>query len=177
MEKICSDCAMKPKMNCFNCEMERDCKVCLYLFSKKKTNSTDINMVKRNPANEYYQMLPFYEGENKPKQNIIDFESAKEVLTEEAYKMVVRRRFERIYNIMECKSYIKNEDIPGKKEIFIYRFKHVETDKIEYFILIGCESDELYENDKLLNFWAKNFVNKEKEKRFQNNRMVFYNLR
>ena len=26
--KICSDCVIKPKMNCFNCEMEKGCKTC-----------------------------------------------------------------------------------------------------------------------------------------------------
>ena len=39
-------------------------------------------MLKRLPANENYQMLPYYEVEYKPKQNTIDFESAKEVLME-----------------------------------------------------------------------------------------------
>ena len=79
--------------------------------------------------------------------------------------MVVNRRFERINNMMECKSCIKKEDIPENKEIFIHGFKHVKTDKIDNFILIGCESDELYENDKLFNFWSNNSVNKETEKR------------
>ena len=43
--------------------------------------------------------------------------------------MVDKRRFETIYKIMECKSYIKNEDIPENKEIFISGFKPVKTDK------------------------------------------------
>ena len=46
------------------------------------------------------------------------------------YKMVVKRCFEKIYKMMECKLYIKNEDIPENKETFIYGFKHVKTDKI-----------------------------------------------
>ena len=79
-------------------------------------------------------------------------------------KMIVKRRFERINNMMECKSYIKNEKISGNKELFIYGFKHIKTDKIDNYILIGCESDELYENNKLLNFWSKKFINKQIEK-------------
>ena len=35
--KHCSDCVIKPKMNCFNCEMERACKTRLDLRSQKKT--------------------------------------------------------------------------------------------------------------------------------------------
>ena len=50
----CSDCVIKPKMNCFNCEMERACKSCLDLISQKKTCSTDINVLKRKPPNEYH---------------------------------------------------------------------------------------------------------------------------
>ena len=57
-------------------------------------------------------MLPYYEGNHKPQQNKFDFESAREILMKEDYKVVVRRRFERIYNVMECKSYMKNEDFP-----------------------------------------------------------------
>ena len=35
--KYCTDCVMKPKMICFNCEMERACKSCLDLISRKKS--------------------------------------------------------------------------------------------------------------------------------------------
>ena len=65
-EKNCSDCSIKRKMNCFNCEMERTCKSCLDLISEKERYSTDINMLKGRPPNEYHQMLPHYEGEYKP---------------------------------------------------------------------------------------------------------------
>ena len=75
-------------------------------------------MVKRQPPNEYHQTLPLYEGVYKPKQNIIDFESAREVLMKEDYKIVMERHFERIYNIKECKSYMKNE-INIKKIIYL----------------------------------------------------------
>ena len=65
-------------------------------------------------------MLPYYVGKYEPKQNNIDFESAKDILMKEDDKMVVKRRFERIYNMMlDFKSYIKYEDIPENKEIFI----------------------------------------------------------
>ena len=163
--KICSDCIIKPKENCFNCEMEKACEKCLDLISQKKTYSTEINMLKRKPPNDYYQMLPHYVGKYEPKKNNIDFESAKEILMKEDYKMVEKRRFERINDIMEYKSYIKYEDIPENKEIFIYGFKHVKTDKLDNYILIGCESDELFENDKLFKFWSNKFINTEIEKR------------
>ena len=92
-EKISSDCIIKPKTNCFNCEIERSCKTCLNLISQKKTYSTDINMLKRKPPNEKHQMLPYYIGEYEPKENNINFESAKEVLTKEDNKMLIQRRF------------------------------------------------------------------------------------
>ena len=62
-------------------------------------------------------------------------------------------------------NYTKYENIPENKEIFIYGFKHIKTDKIDNYILIGCESDELYENNKLFNFWSNKCINKEKEDR------------
>ena len=153
-------------MNCFNCEMERACKTCLDLISQKKTYSTDINMLKRKPPNEYHQMLPHYEGKYDPKQNNIDFDSAKDILMKEDYKMIAKRRFERIHNMMlDCKSYTKNEDISENKEIFIYSFKHVKTDKIDNYILIGSESNKLYKNNKLFNLCSNKFINKEIENR------------
>ena len=164
--KICSDCVIKPKMNCFNCEMEKSCKSCLDLISQKKTYSTDNNMLKRKPPNEYHQMLPHYVGKYEPKQNNIDFESAKDILMKEDEKMVVKRRFERIYNMMlDFKSYIKYEDIPENKEIFIYSFKPVQTNKVENYILTASESDELHEYDKLFNIWSNKLINKEIENR------------
>ena len=35
-KKNCSDCDKKPKMKCFNCEMERTCMTCLDLIFKRK---------------------------------------------------------------------------------------------------------------------------------------------
>ena len=66
---------------------------------------------------------------------------------------------------MECKSYMRNEDIPENKEIFIHGFKHIKTDKTDKYVLIGCESVDLYENDKLFNFWSNKIINKEIEMR------------
>ena len=107
-------------MNCFNCETVRACKSCLDLLPHKKTYSADVNMLRRKPANEYYQMLSYYEGKYKPEQNDIDFASARELLMKEDYKMVVERRFERIYNMMECKSYMENEDILENRDIYLW---------------------------------------------------------
>ena len=163
-------------MNCFNCEMERSCKSCLDLISQKKSYSTDINMLKRKPPNEYHQMLPHYVGKYEPKQNNIDFESAKDTLMKEDDKMVEKRRFERIYDAIETMSYTKYENISENKEIFIYGLKHIKTDKINNYILIGCESDKLFENINLFNFWSNKFINKEIEKKIPNNRTSFYDF-
>ena len=164
--KYCNDCVIKPKMNCFNCEIERSCKTCLDLISQRKTYSFNINMLKRKPPNKYHQMLPHYEGKYEPEQNNIDFESAKENLMKEDNKMIVQRQFERIFNMMiDYKLYTKKEDISENKEIFIYSFNHVKTDKVNNYILIGSESVELYENNKLFNFWSNKFINKEIEDR------------
>ena len=71
--------------------------------------------------------------------------------------MGVKIRFERIYNMIEYISYLKSEDFPETKEMSVYGFKHIKTDKVNKYILLGCESDELYEIDKL--FWSKKFLN------------------
>ena len=145
--------------------MDKSCKSCLDLISQKKTYSTDINTLKRKPPDGQHRMLSCYVGKYEPMQNI-DFESAKEILMKEDNKMIVQRRLERIFNMMmDCKSYTKNEDISENKEIFVYGFKHVKTDKVDNFILIGCGSDVLYEHDKLFNFWSNKFINKELENR------------
>ena len=80
-------------------------------------------------------------------------------------EIVEKRRFERINDIITCISYIKYEDFPENKEIFIYGFTPVKTDKIDNYVLIECDSDELYEDDKLFNFWSNKFINKEMEMR------------
>ena len=111
-------------------------------------------------------MLPHYVGKYEPKQYNIDFEPAREILRKEDYKMVVKIRSERIhYTMMDCKTYTKNENIPENKEIFIYSFKHVKTDKVDNYVFIGSESDVLFENNKLFNFWYNKFKIKEIESR------------
>ena len=62
---------------------------------------------------------------------------------------------------MECKPYMKNDDIPDNKEMFVYGFKHIKTDKIDNCVLIGCESDILHRNDQLFNFWSDKSINKQ----------------
>ena len=47
---------------------------------------------------------------------------------------------------------MKNEDIPENKEILVYGFKHVKTDKINNYKLFGCEWVEFNEIIKLFNF-------------------------
>ena len=79
--------------------------------------------------------------------------------------MTENRRFERISKIVACKSYTKQEDVPENEEIFFYGFKHIKSDIIINYIIFGCESDELSENDKLSNFWSNKFINKEIEMR------------
>ena len=70
--------------------MERTCETCLDRKSQNKTYSTDNNMLKRKPANEYHQTLPIYIGEYEPKQKNIDSESAREFLMKEDDKMVLK---------------------------------------------------------------------------------------
>ena len=137
MENFCSDSVIKRKKKCFNCEMERACKTSLDLISQKKTCSTDINMSKRQPPNEYHQMLPLYECIYKPKQNNLDSESARDISMKKDDEIVEKRQFERINDIITCISHIKYEDFPENKEIFIYGFKPVKTDKIDNNVLIG----------------------------------------
>ena len=64
-----------------------------------------------------------------------------------------------------CKSYIKNEDIPENKEVNNYGFKHIKIDKAGNYKLIGCESDQLYGNDELFNFWSNKPIHQAIEKR------------
>ena len=67
--------------------------------------------------------------------------------------------------MMDCESYIKNEDISENKETFVYAFNHVKTDKVDKHIKIGSESHVLYENNKLFNLFSNRFINKEIEMR------------
>ena len=105
-------------------------------------------------------MLPYYIDEYEPKQISLDFESAIENLMKEVDKKIAKRRFERIYNSIESMAYTECEDIHEKKEIFVYGFIHIQTDKVDFYKLIGCESDELSEKDKLFNLCSNKFTNK-----------------
>ena len=80
-------------------------------------------------------------------------------------QVVVVRQFERINNMMECKSYNKYENVSENKEIFIHGFKHIKADEFDKYIIFGSESDNLYENDKVFNFWSIKFINEEIQKR------------
>ena len=133
-EKFCDDCKIKPNMNCFDCEVERACKSCLVAVSQKKTYFTDINMLKGQPPNEKHQLLPFYVREYKPKISIINFKAAKEVLIISEKSLIEKRRFERIKFVTAYKTYIKNDNNTETKEIFVYGFKHIKTDKVHIYI-------------------------------------------
>ena len=58
-----------------------------------------------------------------------------------------------------------------KKEIFVYGFKHIKTDKNDNCIQFGFESDEMYGNDKLFSFLSNKVINQELENR--DNVLVF----
>ena len=89
--KNCSDCVIKPKMNCFNCKVDRTCESCLDLVSQRKTYTTDNNRLKREPANECHQMLAWYIGEYKPKTSSFNFEAVKAVLLTAEKPMIEKR--------------------------------------------------------------------------------------
>ena len=80
-------------------------------------------------------------------------------------EMVVKRRFEGIISMMECKPYIENEDNFENEIRDIYGFKRNKTDNIDNYKLLGCESNNLYDKHKLFNFWSINFINEEIQKR------------
>ena len=128
--------------------------------------------MKRKPPDDYYQLLSLYVGESSSREQVntlrqknVDFQSAKEILMKEDDKMIVKRRFERIYNAIESMADTKYEDIPENKEVIVYGFKHNKKDKVANYLLIGDGLDELYEDDKLFNFWSNKFLNKEIEKK------------
>ena len=119
-------------------------------------------MLRRQPRSDKHQMLTWYVGEYKPKTSNDNFKAAKEVLITAEIPMIENRRFERINNMIACKSYMKHENVPENKEVFVYGFKHIKTDKIDNYELIGSESDELNEN-KLINFCSSNFMNRDRK--------------
>ena len=138
--KICSDCIIKPKTNCFNCEMERSCKSCLDLISQTKTYSTDINTSKRKPPNEKHQMLPYYEGVYEPKHINIDFESAKNILMKEDYKMIKQRNFHKKKFFYACPSkkinflHVQSRNTHVKKHIQVHF-----TVALQFYVYVNME--------------------------------------
>ena len=78
--------------------------------------------------------------------------------------MVVRTRFERIYNTIESIVYTEDQVFSESREVFIYGFKYKKTDKVNRYNLVGCESDELNDDNQLFNFWSKINLKKEIEK-------------
>ena len=54
---------------------------------------------------------------------------------------------------------------PENIEIFVYGLKHNKTKNADTYIIIGCGSDELNENNKLYNFCSHKFVNRQIEMR------------
>ena len=109
-------------------------------------------------------MLPCYVGEDSPRQNSIDFESGRKSLIEVDEKMVEIRRFERINTLLESKSAVhawsakpasmRNEELAGNVEIFVYGLKDIKTKVVDNYIITGCGSEELNGNYKLYNFWS-----------------------
>ena len=57
---LCDSCKRNPKMNCFQCELAKACDSCLSIISRKTEYNADINKMKREPANENGDMLPYY---------------------------------------------------------------------------------------------------------------------
>ena len=58
---------------------------------------------------------------------------------------VVKKRFDRIFNAIENMAYTKYEFIPENEEVFIFGFKQIKTDKVDFYILFGCKSVDLKE--------------------------------
>ena len=110
-------------------------------------------------------MLPWYLRDYTPRTSVIPFQTAKEVLMIAEKETIDERRSERLSNMIAHKSYLKHEDVPENKEIFVYGVKHIKTDKIDKFFLRETKSDELNENQKPFNFWSNEFGNREKELR------------
>ena len=79
--------------------------------------------------------------------------------------MIENRRFERINDMIAYKSYMKHEDMSENEVIFAYGFQHIKTDKIDKYILIGFDLDEIHEKDRVFNFSSEKIINEEIEMR------------
>ena len=88
-------------------------------------------MLKKQPLSEYHQTLLYYIGEYEHRENITDFEAARDFLIKTDEKIVEKRQFERLYNMIQSLTYMKHEEVPENKETIIYGFKHIKTDEID----------------------------------------------
>ena len=59
-DKICKQCEVSLKINCFECEVVKACRSCLNRITQIKYYSTEINKLKRLPENDFGHMLPHY---------------------------------------------------------------------------------------------------------------------
>ena len=48
--------------------------------------------------------------------------------------MVKKRGFDRIYNMIDSKPYLRHEDVPETKEIFINGFKRIGSEKSKLYL-------------------------------------------
>ena len=79
--------------------------------------------------------------------------------------------------MMEVYCYTKYEDLPGNKDLFIYGFKNIKSDKIDNYILIGCDWREKFEIDKIFHFSSDQIINEEIENKiFKLTGWFFMNL-
>ena len=127
---VCNDCLIKPKMNWFNCQMKRAFKSCLDPVNQEKTYSTDLSELKRHPPNEKHQILLWYVGEYKPKTSNLNFMAGKEFLICAGKPKIEIRRFETINDMIECKSYMKNEDVRDLNRYLFVDSKIIEQIKL-----------------------------------------------
>ena len=59
-DKVCKQCDVSPKMNCFECEIVKSCTSCLNRITQIRYYSTAIIRLKRLPENEFGHVLPHF---------------------------------------------------------------------------------------------------------------------
>ena len=59
----------------------------------------------------------------------------------------------------------KVEETPETNEVFYFGYKQNKTKKMNTYIILGCESDELYTNYNLFYLWCIKFMNEEIRRR------------
>ena len=62
-DRICKQCEISPRMNCFECDVIKTCKTCLNKLTQIEYYSTEIFKLKRLPENEFGHMLSHYTHE------------------------------------------------------------------------------------------------------------------